>query len=381
MAKALKMTPNTIEQPRTSPEVLETVKNAITDHEEELSGSFPTLQQLNSWCGGGLIRRINELFGGRRSLAKELGMEYSTQEQPKIPAGVLEKVKNTIIAHEKELDGRFPTIKQLRAWCGAGIIPKIQEYFGGLGGLAKELGLEPNTVEQPDTPKAVLEKVRTVIADHEEELNGYFPTTKQLKAWCGGGIMKKIWRLSGGLESLAKALGMTEKYLTGFQKRSFYGTTKGRAAETIIVNFLGRWAKIQDYKYSFNENLGSGYIEFVYWDSNRTKVGVDVTTDRDAENVAKKWTERDYRKHLDVLWVVVVCDAYDFEQYEEWDEDLRSRKIENVKVVDHKTFLNIFTPRISEERMCKLDAYAKCTIRNRAKVKKEYQQKKYDRVN
>ena len=127
-----------------------------------------------------------------------------------------------------------------------------------------------------------------------------------------------------------------------------------------------------------NNRLGTGVIE---WTCDNGKLyAVDVTNAKNEVTVEAKWNNREYYKHADEVWIIVVANKWDPKKYKKWNKD----SPDNVLVIDYRKieqFLNglnsgkvIFN--IPEEKKRKLRAFAECTFWNKEKIKEKYDLKK-----
>ena len=90
----------------------------------------------------------------------------------------------------------------------------------------------------------------------------------------------------------------------------------------------------------------------------------------------RKWKEKEYHEHVDVLWVVVVSNKWDDSQYEKWNQE----SPKNTLVIPYyklEQFLNGLPKssvpiQIEPEKRRLLDALARCTYHNKEEIKKRY---------
>ncbi len=306
-------------------------------------GYFPLYEELKPIGKGGLARAISK-SGGINKYHKLMDIPSNY-----VPDGYWTK-DNCIVELNKivyEL-GHFPLQTELK-------ILNKQDLTGGIdrnGGLIyfrKCLGHEINKF--PDgywTDEKCISELQAIIKD-----NGYFPSQLDLTLLNRTDLTNAI-RKCGGLVKFRDMMG----YHLDRSSSSKYNIIRGKNTEKVLFNILSEYCNEKDIPLpTKNVKLAhKNVIEFVCCTTK--KIGIDVTTTHSTTVVNRKWREKDYYKHLDELWIVVVSDTFKQYHYDKWNNE----SPDNVYVYSIEDFCKELEYDLDEGLRNKIEKYKVCTF-------------------
>ncbi len=191
---------------------------------------------------------------------------------------------------------------------------------------------------------------------------GYFPTASELYEIGRADLLRQI-NNRGGICNVRKLLGYP---LIDISNIYAYYSKRGKKAEDILESILKDYCiqrniKLPEKNVSLNK---SRIIEFVC--NTNKKIGIDVTTTRRKSHITEKWTEKEYYKYLDELWIIPLYLEFTSEDYVQWNNN----SPDNVKVMTIYQFCNELQYDLDESTKNKLKNMEQCTFHSKDKFKK-----------
>jgi hypothetical protein len=247
------------------------------------------------------------------------------------------------------------------------------DYFGGIHGVKEKLGIFSNT-----KPPGYWKNWINVEAELDEVINelDHFPSKGDLERLGRlNDLYNAILNYFGGLIKVRLLKGYDLEDTNTKSSRYRYYYRRGLKTEELVINLLKEWADLNQFNYSPQNQtqVGKGFLEFVCGQNKR--YGVDVTNAKNWNTIREKWEKRNYHKHLEEVWVIVVANhppnIYQM---------LNNESPDNVLVIDYRdlvSFLNGFATqdipfKIPTKKLRRLKALAECTFYNRKEVIKKY---------
>lgn len=255
----------------------------------------------------------------------------------------------------------FPTQKEL-----FDINSQLVSAIGVHGGINKFRSLlGHNYLSSPTgywTKEKIIDELKIII-----NILGRFPTeneTQSTNMKLASTILK-----TGGFVKYRKLCGFDASIFEEYKSNlSSYICKRGKRTEILVYNILERYCIKKTIALpKKNVKLCKGnIIEFVC--ENNKIVGIDVTNSKINKNsVSNKWTKKDYYKHLDELWVVVVSDSFKEEDYIIWNKN----SPDNVYVMSIEEFCMELQYDLDEHTKNKIDKYKSCTFHTRNNFKEQ----------
>lgn len=335
----------------TSPAGFRTKERCISELEEIIKsiGHFPLQTELKKLDRQDLLGAIDK--NGGLNLFREL-MSYKTK---KVSNGFWTDDKIIVDLQKIMVDiDHFPSQDELAMLGRTDLTNAIQKH-GGLNRFRKLMGYEYIKV-----PKDFWTKERSFDElKRISEIVGHFPSHEEIsihgKRGFGGNIICKY----GGINSMRETMGFPSLNIS--ELHSYY-SRHGKKAETIILEILNEYCLQRNIELpKKNVKLTNGnIIEFVCNASK--KVGIDVTITKRKYEVAKKWFKKDYYKHLDELWIVVINNSFSDEDYIE----LKNKSPKNVYIYSIEDFCKELQHDLDISMKNKIDKYKKCNFHERS---------------
>jgi len=345
-------------------------------------GEFPTPQQLRKINRQDIEHAIHRYHGGFFEVRKKMGLESDRK-----PLGYWKKWGNIkkdlseIIKNEYKNDkggiikkaGEYPTQSELLELKQESLLQAIYQYHGGFQDVRTKMGFESDRKPPGywQNPINFFKEINEAIKINKNK----FPNYNELKEMERYSIVDAAKKYYGGLNNVRQVMGYPA---IDWSEKMGYISRRGYATEQAVIELMKEWMDLNGYPYSDKKQtkVAPGKQLECVCEHGKT-VGIDVTNSKYPSSVESKWKEKEYQKHVDQLWVVVVSNRFNEKQYKKWNEESPS----NVVVIDYKNlgkFLNNMNSgdvkfNIPPEKKAQLDALAKCTYENRERLKREYE--------
>lgn len=329
-------------------------------------GHFPVHDEIIKNVGNGLIIAINRRGGINRF--REL-MGY---EPFRAPVGYWtdETICDTLNSIIKEI-GHFPSQLKLYNMGRSDLMHGITDH-GGINHFRELFGYEP--IHKPDgfwNDETIVLELNPIIKEI-----GHFPNRSDLSCMDRNDLMGAI-ASHGGWFRFQELCGYNiSVYKKELSKKLSYTGKRGKKSEKIVKEIITEWATQNNLPSpQYNVKLSQGnVIEFIC--STNKKIGIDVTNTESKCVVSRKWTRKDYYKHLDELWIVVFSDVFTQSDYHKWNQESPS----NVKVMSIQQFIDELDYSTDESTKSKIDRYCACTFHTKEEFKTKYIHKPFDNV-
>jgi len=279
--------------------------------------------------------------------------------------------------------GEYPTQKHLYKNGRSSLVKAAHDHHGGYVAARERMGYESENKpygfwKKWENFKSEMNKeIQKVYKNEQGEIvkdKGEYPTRKHLRENGRSDLEGATQRYYGNHSEARERMGYPP---IDWSERLAYISRRGHVTEKIVIELLKEWMDENGFKYSDKKQtkVAPGKeLECVCGEGK--KIGIDVTNSKEIRTVEDKWKGKKYHKHVDQLWVIVVSNRFKENQYRTWNEESPS----NVIVIDYKNlgkFLNSIESatvkfEIPSKKRAQLDALAKCTFKNREKVKREY---------
>jgi len=314
-------------------------------------GDFPLIPQIKATSIHGLIDGISN-NGGINKFRRLLGypilcqsIGYWTQEQ------IVNEIKEIMVVSNK-----FPTSNYLAIINRLDLQHAITKN-GGYRLFRTLIGVDiPHKVDGYWTKENTLKELQDIIRQI-----GHFPTQSDLITINRHDILGGIQK-NGGIIPFMDLCGKPLSYLHELlSRRASYCSKRGKKSEDIVYDIMEIYCIKRGISLPIkNKTLSKSHrIEFVC-NTNKT-IGIDVINTKTKGNISRKWTKKEYHKHLDELWIVVFSDSFIKEDYIEWN----NTSPDNVYIMNIDNFINELECDLDEATKNKIDSYKKCTFHSR----------------
>lgn len=185
-----------------------------------------------------------------------------------------------------------------------------------------------------------------------------FPTQRELIKMDKGDLVHAMFN-NGGVIKYIKLLGYLFIYKGYISATRSYVTKRGKNSEIIVRYIIEDYCKINNIPPpSYNVKLSKGNVVEFVCDTGK-KIGIDVTNNKTSKSsIVRKWTRKDYYKHLDELWIVVFSDLFTNQDYNKFNYISPP----NVKVMSIYQFIEELNYSLDEHTKSKIDKYCKCNF-------------------
>ena len=270
-----------------------------------------------------------------------------------------DKIKNKIYKIIKKI-GHFPSNQELIDIGEGKMASAIARNRGGINKIRHDMGYELLKGSPGCWINVLIPEIQVIINNI-----GHFPSINELKNQNKNDIIGAITR-NGGINELRKVMNypisLQEKH--GKYK---YTNLRGKNTEKIVIKILKDWCKIHNYpEPNYNKKLAKGNVIEIVCDVGKT-IGIDVTNSKSycGHAVSNKWTNQDYHKHLNELWIVVFSNIFTKDDYIRWNNE----SPDNVKVFSIDDFLEELDYSVDEYTKNKIENYKSCTFHTKDKLK------------
>ncbi len=275
---------------------------------------------------------------------------------------VLEELKKVICSI-----GYFPTKSKLYDIDRGDLINQI-DLHGGFNKYRRLLKYDITKEKNGFwNDSIIVEKLKPII-----EKLGFFPARSDLNVIGESRLISAISEF-GGLIKFQRLFNISCDYFKSYKSAmASYVVKRGKNTEDIIYDILCSYCESNDLKFPIkNKKLAIGnVIEFVC--NTNKRIGIDVTNTESKSIIYRKWTKQHYYKYLDELWIVVVSDSFNGDDYKKWNEE----SPDNVYVYSIEQFCNELQYNLDESMKNKIYKYKKCTFHTINQYKKEKQEDK-----
>lgn len=322
----------------TEDKIIEELKNI-----NQQIGHFPLYEELRQMGKGGLARAISK-HGGINKFCELFGISYK-----QVPDGYWTEEK-CISELLKVIDilGHFPIQNDFKILNRIDLLGGINTN-GGLNKFKEILGYKFDKLPNGYWTENKLVDELTKITN---EL-GYFPS--QLTLSCIGRTdILNATKKYGGLVYFRDILG----YHLDKASSSRYNIKRGKNTENLIYTII--------YDYCTKRNLNKpkknvklcnrNIIEFIC--NTNKKIGIDVTVTHSHTVITRKWRIKEYHKHLDELWIIVVSNTFNNKHFAKWNKE----SPDNVYIMTIEEFCNELQHDLDETLKNKINKYKSCTF-------------------
>jgi hypothetical protein len=175
---------------------------------------MPTQDQLKE-LGGGIVRAIVQKHGGLRSVATRLGLKLSYTSKPKGHWSDIRALERELLAHiaKHGVPGVMPTQEELYRANRSDLIHAITRHHGGIGSVAKKLGLSLTHDIKPagywEDEANFKRELLEYVGEHGK--SGVMPTAATLSRDKRNDLVNAM-RHHGGLPAVAQKFGLKMSY-------------------------------------------------------------------------------------------------------------------------------------------------------------------------